>query len=1023
MSRATSAGIVAVLIIGAVAFSDALAINFEVVTDGSNIDYFGESKGAAWGDFNQDGWPDIWVTNRYSPFALYVNNGDGSFVDSSSVIDTPGQGAYGAAWGDFDNDGDADILNMGPGGCGGICGSVTSNKFLVNERGFLVDQTLTFNLTYPEHRGRMSLWFDWNNDGRLDVLFAGVARPDGLGPSAIFTQTDYQFVDDTWMTGLSSGSSLQGQLARLTPGGRPFVFLLGPRWVSSPRAVYDYTSLPFVDSRESLGIGSWSDVTDAVIADLNGDLKSDMFLTRWEYSTAATKTGPAQVDAWLRVNSDQKGFRFKAPGQVQFTIVEAGLVLGEVYIGAAAAIQVDSFTFTLSSNDPDTHGIYPHSPGRDTGIYIGYDPATQVWEVQHSDSEPAGRFVRVRADMDISEFRTVGFESSDGALTDRLLLQTDEGFTEATTDAGLDWPTSCNSVIAADFDNDMDLDLYLVCLSPLENRPNILYENLGDGTFVEVPGAGGAAGSSVGRGDGAAAADYDRDGFIDLFVTNGWHGPAPYNEGPHQLFRNLGNANHWLEIDLEGTRSNRDGIGAQVLATAGGVTQVRDQNAGIHQFNQDHQRLHFGLGPNVRVDELVIHWPSGIEQRLAEIPADQIIRIAEPGPPFAPGAPVYVPGQDAGVYLWKETFDGPYHLRVSADWDSDSPYALVETTLLAERPVDAVLPVALEANDVLTHRQNRLSLTSWVGPSDDGVNFAVPGGTDALISVQQDGVSNPRQLHVGPSGEPIPAAGFVLNADDLPAMPNFKPGQDLGLFIGEEAGAQVVTARWSGDDMRHRSAFSLLSSEPLLAVNPVRLESDDVVTTGPYHAQVRGSLVNWQDGVDVEIVLGSILGIAYEQDGLMQPHLVNPATRDLGMPNAYRLPRAEPYGKPVYDPGTEAGLFLWKDKATGTWHLRGAAGGGYSRYAGELVSDQPFTTVSAVGLEANDVLDTTEPARIAFDLQMWQQWQDGIDFQFPPEANVSFTLQPHADDSPADALQIGAERWPVEQVPLDISGW
>jgi hypothetical protein len=123
-------------------------------------------------------------------------------------------------------------------------------------------------------------------------------------------------------------------------------------------------------------------------------------------------------------------------------------------------------------------------------------------------------------------------------------------------------------------------------------------------------------------------ADYDNDGFLDLFITNGLG--STFNKGPSQLYHNGGNSNHWLEIDLEGTVSNRDGVGAQVLATAGGATQLREQNTGVHRFAQNSQRIHFGLGKNTAVDTLVVKWPSGIVQTIQNIPADHIIRVTEP---------------------------------------------------------------------------------------------------------------------------------------------------------------------------------------------------------------------------------------------------------------------------------------------------------------------------------------------------------------------------------------------------------
>ena len=174
-----------------------------------------------------------------------------------------------------------------------------------------------------------------------------------------------------------------------------------------------------------------------------------------------------------------------------------------------------------------------------------------------------------------------------------------------------------------------DLDLYLVCSGPVANLPNRLYENDGKGNFHMVGDMGGASGSMRGRGDAVVTADYDLDGFLDLFVLNG-AGPAPFGyDGPHQLFHNSGNENHWIEIDLEGVKSNRDGIGAKVELETTGTVQVRGQGGGMHCYSQNHQRIHFGLGSNKMVDRITVFWPSGIVQHLKDVVADQIITIRE----------------------------------------------------------------------------------------------------------------------------------------------------------------------------------------------------------------------------------------------------------------------------------------------------------------------------------------------------------------------------------------------------------
>jgi hypothetical protein len=118
---------------------------------------------------------------------------------------------------------------------------------------------------------------------------------------------------------------------------------------------------------------------------------------------------------------------------------------------------------------------------------------------------------------------------------------------------------------------------------------------------------------------------------LDPFVTNGSDPTSPFTEdGPHQLYQNTGNSDHWLEVELEGVKSNRDGIGAKLILEAGGTVQVRGQGGGMHRFSQNHQRIHFGLGNHAIVDRLTVRWPSDISQTLENVAVDQILKIQEP---------------------------------------------------------------------------------------------------------------------------------------------------------------------------------------------------------------------------------------------------------------------------------------------------------------------------------------------------------------------------------------------------------
>jgi hypothetical protein len=222
-----------------------------------------------------------------------------------------------------------------------------------------------------------------------------------------------------------------------------------------------------------------------------------------------------------------------------------------------------------------------------------------------------------------------------------LYLNRASGWIDATAVANvnaIDRP-SRPGTIAADFDNDMDVDIFVDGgRANGADLPNIMLWNRGDGTFTAEDNAGGARGLLQGWPDTVTAADYDVDGFVDLYIT--------YNKAATQLYRNLGNGNAWLAIDLVGTRSNRDGIGAQVtVTTPDGRTQLREQGGGIHRYwGQNDQRLHVGLGANAIASEVRVDWPSGARSVLADVEVRQVLTITEPpADPVSGLAPVSAP--------------------------------------------------------------------------------------------------------------------------------------------------------------------------------------------------------------------------------------------------------------------------------------------------------------------------------------------------------------------------------------------
>ena len=188
--------------------------------------------------------------------------------------------------------------------------------------------------------------------------------------------------------------------------------------------------------------------------------------------------------------------------------------------------------------------------------------------------------------------------------------------------------------VFADLDNDGRLDLYTVagqmdndpCFN-MQNQPNALFANMGDGTFSDVSRASGA--DDPGTGRGVAHGDFNGDGLLDLFVVN--MGTLDGEPGASRLFLNTSaNDNNWLEVTTKGTVSNRSGIGARIIVTAGGITQIREMGASQSHMSNPVVPVHFGLGGAEIVEVIEVRWPSGKRQRLENVPANQALTVVEP---------------------------------------------------------------------------------------------------------------------------------------------------------------------------------------------------------------------------------------------------------------------------------------------------------------------------------------------------------------------------------------------------------
>jgi hypothetical protein len=655
MASALAAYVASLFLLSAVARNATAAISFEDVSQSSGVNLTFPTAASAWGDFNGDGWPDLWVSNHdMKEPSLYLNLKDGAFMEAAKgiLIGNPRADFHGAAWADFDNDADQDLIVLTGGGAGrGRC----PNFLFVNQDGKLQDKAQQLGLDYPLGRGRTPLWFDADRDGKLDLLVMNRFRAENKAPSAIFLQTVSGFSTSNDKFGFNPLGSrtrfeMMGDLlsnavhfrfrkgaGEITPAEAfaQLADLSGDGAVDlvayvAPMRVYEISKNPYDEITNDIGFKTIHSVQDAAIEDFNGDGQMEIFLARASQRSDISRISSSKVVGIVKQASstDHKGVRFQCKGEVTFNIHVPWADPSDpgkpplVIPGKLDPVPADGRSLTLSFDDPALQQIVTLP---DDSVSIEYDPKSGEWKVL--TSYWAISFIAA-SDKPIEKIEAIGFNPSKGDLPDVLLVKGPNGF-EPFSDSGFSARSTASfSVAAGDFDNDMDIDLYLVCTGPAHNMANILYANDSAGHFTEISNAGGAQGSDEGRGNQVSVCDYDRDGFLDLFVTNG-AGAPPFSEGPHQLFHNNGNTHHWLEIDLQGSTSNRDGIGAVVELEAGGVKSLRVQDGGMHSFSQDCQQIHFGLGKNTKADKLTIHWPSGIIQEIKDIAANQILKIVE----------------------------------------------------------------------------------------------------------------------------------------------------------------------------------------------------------------------------------------------------------------------------------------------------------------------------------------------------------------------------------------------------------
>lgn len=494
-------------------------------------------SGAAFLDYDNDGWLDIFLVNgsllegSSATNMLYRNRRDGTFqnVTVQAGLARTGWG-QGVCAGDYDNDGFVDLFVTYWG----------SNVLYRNNGGRrFEDVTSRAGVLNPRPRwGAGCAFLDYDRDGRLDLFVANYLAQD-LKTAPL-------------------------------PGENPYCWYRGLAVACGPRGLPFDTNQLFHNN----GDGTFTEVSE----------KSGVSASKGRYSLGVL-VSDFDNDAWP-----------------------------DIYV---ACDQTPSILYHNNHDGTFTDIALLH------GTALGEDGKTM------------SGMGAAAADYDGNGWLDI-FRTNFSDEIETLYRNRGEGqFDDATRQAGLGHNTrfvgwGCGF---PDVDNDGLPDLFLANghVFPEVNRlqvdiryrdRKILYRNLGGGKFEDISMRAGPGIIEIHSSRGVAFGDYDRDGRVDILINN-------QNNPPSLLRNETKGGGHWIGIDLVGTRSNRNGIGARVRVRAAGREQFDEVRSGGSYLSQSSLRLHFGLGEATKVESIEVRWPSGQVDRLRNAPADRVVVIKE----------------------------------------------------------------------------------------------------------------------------------------------------------------------------------------------------------------------------------------------------------------------------------------------------------------------------------------------------------------------------------------------------------
>ncbi len=555
----------------------------------------GAGAGVCIGDYDGDGWPDLFVTHYDRGNRLYRNLGNFRFTNVTERAGVAGLGRWstGATFVDIDNDDDLDLF---------VCVFNAPNLLYINQGdGTFTEQAHAWGLAF-KGASVMIAFCDYDLDGLLDAYLVthrlNVATGHTLPRTAKeamnrgiirVSQTGQVSVDPRYQELFNTMDKGNGRNELIIAGQQDYLY---HNQGSRTFAVSNVTAR--ITGRDIGLAATWWDFNDDGRPDLyvSNDYRGPDRLFRNEGNGVFTDVAGESLPhvPWSSMGADVADIN----NDGHMDLLAADMAGSTHYRRQINMIHLEKDRWFLETAVPRQ---YPRN-----ALYLGTGTA-QVMEVAHltglanTDWTWSPTFADLDNDGWIDLFLTTGM-SRDFVNDDLTTIHRERGST---------WRNA-----------------------PVLRQPNLAFRNLGDLQFKETGHDWGL--DHVSASFGAAFADLDRDGDLDLVVAN-------FGEAV-SVYRNTGSAAHRVLIRLRGTRSNTWGIGAtvKIITTSGTQTRCLGLANGFASSNEP--LLHFGLGSQPKLHSLTVDWPSGMHQSFTNLEADLFYTIKEP-----PGDPRRPPPQ------------------------------------------------------------------------------------------------------------------------------------------------------------------------------------------------------------------------------------------------------------------------------------------------------------------------------------------------------------------------------------------